>query len=125
MARRIAMAIGICAFSGSIGMTPTPVLADVGGKPGIATPQDGKWAVMSGASLQTTLEGWSRAAGWTMIWDNPIDYRLRASASFSGGFEEAVGRLVDSIYQSNPEITVTLYRGNKVLHMQEQTLTSN
>jgi predicted transcriptional regulator len=39
--------------------------------------------------------------------------------------DEAVGRLVDSIYQSNPEITVTLYRGNRVLHVQEQTLASN
>jgi hypothetical protein len=107
-------------------MAPAPASADTGGV--VAAPVvrvDGGWAVMADSSLKATLEGWSKAAGWTLIWDNAFDYRLRASASFGGGYEEAVGRLIDSIYQSNPEITVTLYRGNRVLHVQEQSLTSN
>lgn len=118
------MFLGLLAIAAGFIAAPAPVLADAAGAVQEAR-QGGKWAVMEGASLKTTLEGWSAAAGWTLIWDNPVDYRLRASASFNGGFEEAVGRLIDSIYQHNPEINVHLYRGNRVLHVQEQTLTSN
>jgi len=77
------------------------------------------WAVMSGASLKGTIEGWARVSGWTVIWDNPIDYRIRASATFHGGFEEVVARLVDAIHQNSPNMTVTLYRGNRVLHVED------
>lgn len=76
------------------------------------------WAVMSGSELRSTLEGWSRVAGWTLVWDSPIDYRLRASARFEGSFEEAIARFVDAVHQTNPELRVTLYRGNRVIHVE-------
>lgn len=77
------------------------------------------WGVMSGSSLKGTIEGWARVSGWTIVWDNPVDYRIRASATFQGGFEEAVARLVDAIHQGSPELTVTLYRGNRVIHVED------
>lgn len=77
------------------------------------------WAVLSGGSLKGTIEGWSRVSGWTVVWDNPVDYRIRASATFQGGFEQAVAGLVDAIHQASPELTVTLYRGNRVLHVED------
>jgi hypothetical protein len=88
---------------------------------GVADPiaQQEVWGVMSGASLKGTIEGWARVSGWTIVWDNPVDYRIRASATFQGGFEEAVARLVDAIHQGSPELTVTLYRGNKVIHVED------
>lgn len=81
--------------------------------------QNEVWAVLSGGSLKSTIEGWARVSGWTVIWDNPVDYRVRASATFQGTFEEAVARLVDAIHQASPELTVTLYRGNRVLHVED------
>ena len=77
------------------------------------------WAVLSGGSLKATIEGWARISGWTVVWDNPVDYRIRASTTFQGDFEEAVARLVDAIHQGSPELTVTLYRGNRVLHVED------
>lgn len=77
------------------------------------------WAVLSGGSLKGTIEGWARVSGWTVVWDNPVDYRIRASATFQGGFEQAVAGLVDAIHQASPELTVTLYRGNQVLHVED------
>lgn len=77
------------------------------------------WAVLSGGSLKGTIEGWARASGWTVVWDNPVDYRIRASAAFQGTFEQAVAGLVDAIHQASPELTVTLYRGNRVLHVED------
>lgn len=105
---------------------PLPALADNGDLPrGKEISAEGHWAVMAGTSLKSTLESWSRSAGWSLIWDSPVDYRLRASVSFPGGFEESAARLIDSIYQSNPELIATFHRGNKVLHIQDQPLSSN
>lgn len=92
------------------GITPPPAE--------VLAPQE-VWAVMSGSSLKGTMEGWARASGWTIVWDNPVDYRIRVSATFQGDFEMAVARLVDAIHQGSPELNVTLYRGNRVLHVED------
>ena len=97
-----------------------PSFADSGGT-GAGVPAVGTargWAAMSGSDLKSTLDGWSRAAGWTLVWDSPVNYRLRASARFAGDFETAVASLVDTIHRSSPEVLVTLYRGNRVVHVQ-------
>ena len=115
------LATGVLALSIS-----TPVLAGNG----LPSRQGGlgsdAWAVMAGSTLKSTLEGWSRNASpeWSVIWDNPTDYRMRASATFYGSFEDAVGRLVDAVHQSNPELSVTLYRGNRVIHVDALTITN-
>lgn len=99
---------------------PAPSFADSGGSaakaPAVRTARG--WAAMSGSDLKATLDGWSRAAGWTLVWDSPVNYRLRASAQFGGDFETAVSSLVNTIHRSSPEVLVTLYRGNRVVHVQ-------
>ncbi len=97
-----------------------PCFADAGGTGGdaAAVRTSRGWAAMSGSDLKATLDGWSRAAGWTLVWDSPVNYRLRASAQFAGDFETAVASLVDTIHRSNPEVLVTMYRGNRVVHVE-------
>ena len=105
---------------------PQPAIADVGGiVQGQIVKTGGAWAVIKNAYLKATLEGWCREAGWDLIWESSSDYQLGASAAFHEDFEGAVTHLIDSIYINNPEITATLYRGNKVLHIEERSLTSN
>lgn len=95
-----------------------PALADGPGVPGATGTGRGAWAVLSGGDLRGTLEAWAEGAGWTVVWDSPLNYRLRASARYDGGFEDAVGGLIDAIHLSNPELRATLYRGNQVLHVE-------
>ena len=117
---------GALAVMLGVGAAPQPAAADVGGTvSGQVVRQNGSWAVIKGAYLKATMEGWCREAGWDLIWDSSSDYQLGASAAFHEGFEGAVTHLIDSIYIDNPEITATLYRGNKVLHIEERSLTSN
>jgi hypothetical protein len=115
------LAVGLCV--GTICLQVPPAFADAvgpageaGGAPAVRTSRG--WAAMSGGDLKGTLDGWSRAAGWTLVWDSPVNYRLRASAQFAGDFETAVARLVDTIHRSNPEVLVTMYRGNRVVHVE-------
>jgi type IV pili sensor histidine kinase/response regulator len=77
-----------------------------------------RWAALSGSTLRETLESWSGPAGWTVIWDSDLDYRLRASEVYTGGYVAAVQKLADSIHRTNPELQVTLYSGNRVVHVQ-------
>jgi len=78
----------------------------------------GLWPVPAGAYLRDTLADWSGSAGWTLIWDSPLDYRIRAGGRFAGRFEDAVTGLIDAIHRGNPELSVTLYRGNRVVHVE-------
>lgn len=76
------------------------------------------WAAMSGSTLKDTLETWAQAAGWKVVWDTETNYGLRASATFAGTFVTAVTDIVDTIHLNNPELTVTMYTGNRVVHVQ-------
>ena len=115
-ARWLAFALVLSFFNGP----SIPAFADSGGTgaraPAVRNAHG--WAAMSGSDLKSTLDGWSRAAGWTLVWDSPVNYRLRASAQFGGNFETAVASLVNTIHRSSPEVLVTLYRGNRVVHVQ-------
>lgn len=115
------------AMAALLGACPVAVQADVDHGslprpqqgPVAGTGQTGQhWAAMSGSTLKDTLETWSRSSGWTVVWDTEMNYRLRASATFSGNFQRVVTALVDSIHVNNPELTVTLYTGNRVIHVQ-------
>ncbi len=113
-------------MAGLLGLTALPCAADVGADGhAVQVTNQNKWAVMAGTSLKETLEGWTSVSGWTLIWDSPIDYRMRASATFYGSFEESASSLIDSIYNGNPELMATFHRGNRVLHIENQPLTSN
>ncbi len=114
------------AMAGAFGLSALPCAADAGSAGhAVVVADQSKWAVMAGTSLKETLEGWTAVSGWTLIWDSPIDYRMRASATFHGSFEESASSLIDSIYNGNPELMATFHRGNRVLHIENQPLTSN
>jgi len=99
--------------------------ADVGGSTAPPPASDRGWVIMAGSSLKATLEGWCKASGWTLIWDSPVDYRVRASATFNGDFQKAASELIDSVYNSNPELSAVFHRGNNVLHISNQPLVTN
>ena len=106
-------------LSDNLGQRPANVDTQVG------RGANGQWAVLAGSSLKQTLQGWADAAGWTLVWDNPVDYKVRASVTFSGDFLDAVGRLVDAVYQTNPELAATIYRGNRVIHVYDLATATN
>lgn len=114
----------IAVFAAASLSAAVPAIAGNGDMKNASGAQSDGWVVMPNTTLKSTLESWSQEEGWQVIWDNPVDYRIRASVVLYGGFEEAVGRLVDAVHQTNPSLSVTLYRGNKVIHVEERTISS-
>lgn len=106
-------------------MLPTVATADAPTASEPATMRGDSWVILAGSSLKPTLEGWTRAAGWTLVWDSPVDYRVRASASYKGSFVASAAALADSISRENPELGVEFFQGNRALHIFYNPLTSN
>jgi hypothetical protein len=98
-------------------------VADIGS--GRALPEITRWAVTPNVTLRTTLEDWSARDGWRLIWDAKNDYRIRAAADLGPDFVTAVRALSDAVNMTNPDLTVTLYLGNRVIHVQDTVLTEN
>ena len=97
------------------------------GKAGVAAAAGAgaTWQVTQGMTLRSTLEAWARRQGWDVVWDHPSDFEIRAGVTFRGSFLDAVGRLSDAIHMHNPNLAVTIYRGNSVIHVNETFASSN
>jgi len=86
---------------------------------------DNSWSVRSEDTLQSTLRGWTAREGWSLVWDARNDYRIRASADLGGDFLSAVRALSDAVNMTSPDLTVTLYLGNRVIHVRDSNLMNN
>lgn len=110
-------------MAGALLLPAQVALSDSGsGRP--AQP-DLSWSVRAESTLHTTLENWSAREGWELIWDAKNDYRIRASADLGSDFLAAVRALADAVHMTSPDLTVTLYLGNRVIHVRDTILTHN
>lgn len=74
-----------------------------------------RWYVPSGVSLFNVLQHWTKAAGWSLIWDVEYQFDLMATASFSGDFMAAMKMLMDSLGGVQPMLYIRVYPENKVV----------
>ena len=121
MARRNILATTLMA--GAFLISPLVGLADSGS--GRALDADQSWFIRAETTLQTTLANWAAREGWDLVWDAKNDYRIRASADLGADFLSAVRALSDAVNMTSPDLTVTLYLGNRVIHVRDTTLTHN
>lgn len=77
-----------------------------------------KWALSeSDKTLKVALERWSQTAGWRLLWELGVDYRIGASATVDGSFEEAVGTVMRNLDQAEVPPKAIFYRGNQVVRV--------
>jgi hypothetical protein len=108
---------------GALVLSATSSMADSGSDRRIIP--DSSWSVRADTTLQSTLRSWTAREGWDLIWDAKNDYRIRASAQLGGDFLSAVRALADAVNMTSPDLTVTLYLGNRVIHVRDTNLTNN
>lgn len=109
--------------AGSLLLQATPAFADDGSARKIVSDQS--WTVQADTTLQSTLRAWTAREGWDLVWDAQNDYRIRASAHLGSDFIPAVRALADAVNMTSPDLTVTLYLGNRVIHVRDTNLTNN
>jgi hypothetical protein len=68
-------------------------------------------------TLKAALERWAYDAGWRLLWELGVDYRIDAAASIEGTFEEAVGAVMKNMEHADVPPKAIFYRGNGVLRV--------
>ncbi len=69
------------------------------------------WAGAKGATLRDTLKNWSDAASVELFWSIDYDYKLKKDVSFTGSYDEAVGKLLDQFAEVRPQPYGQLHKG--------------
>lgn len=76
------------------------------------------WQVrLEDATLSTTFARWAKEAGWQLLWELPVDFRVDAGTQVEGEFEHAVTTVANSLAGAATPMQVVLYRGNHVIRV--------
>ncbi len=76
------------------------------------------WTVkLEDGTLSKTFARWAREAGWQLLWEMPVDFRIDANTRVEGEFEQAVTAVADSLAGAETPMQVVLYRGNHVIRV--------
>lgn len=76
------------------------------------------WAVkLEDGTLSKTFARWARDAGWQLLWEMPVDFRIDANTRVEGEFEQAVTAVAESLAGAETPMQVVLYRGNHVIRV--------
>lgn len=77
-----------------------------------------KWSIEPG-SLEQQLGVWCKKNGYSLVWEVNKDFIMPVRAQFQGTFERAVQRLFAQMNKNGNSIDANIYRGNKVLEVQQ------
>ena len=99
--------------SASASPDPSPS-ASPGASPGVKP----SWVVkLEDGTLSKTFARWAHDAGWQLLWEMPVDFRIDANTRLEGEFEQAVTTVADSLADADSPMQVVLYRGNHVIRV--------
>jgi hypothetical protein len=77
-----------------------------------------RWSLNeSDKTLKAALERWSQTAGWRLLWELGVDYRIGAAATVDGSFEDAVSTVMHNLNQAEVPPKAIFYRGNQVVRI--------
>lgn len=95
--------------SAAVATPPTAPLPTIAAQP--------LWVLSSGKSIKTSLDAWTRTAGWHLSWEVPSDYLVTIGATFKGDFKSAVSNFFKTAQASGIAIEGRLSEGNKTLRV--------
>ncbi|HYD18808.1 MAG TPA: TcpQ domain-containing protein [Patescibacteria group bacterium] len=101
---------------------------EAGAMPASATANaaTGDWNGAKGQTLRDVLKTWSDKAGVELYWSIDYDYRLSDNVNFQGGYDQAVGSLLDKFATVRPQPYGQLHQsanGPRVLVVKSYDLT--
>jgi hypothetical protein len=82
------------------------------------TPVTARWVLSErDKTLKGALDRWAQAAGWRLVWELGVDYRIDAAASIEGTFESAITEVIKNMEHADVPPKAIFYRGNQVLRV--------
>jgi len=80
----------------------------------------GHFALVSGESLESQLNDWAKAAGWSINWNTPDDWLVPHGTDFGSDFEGAVTRVITAMSQNGADVRADIWRGNRTIVIDKQ-----
>jgi hypothetical protein len=79
-----------------------------------AKPLPQPWQLRRDALLHEELTDWAGRAGWQLLWQPGVTWRVAADASFLGEFPDAIASVIENLYLEGRPVRLVLWEGNKV-----------
>lgn len=92
-----------------------PVVASVAvpAAPAVApAPVKGDWIAHKGDTLRDVLKDWSDKAGVQLYWSIDYNYRINGNLDYTGGYDDAVAKLLDQFATVRPQPYGQLHQGS-------------
>jgi hypothetical protein len=86
-----------------------------------AAPSASDFVLRKGEPIHLALRGWAERAGWELIWQPTVSWRvLRDTAIAKGEFTEAAAEVIEILRDEGKPITLRISEGNKVMEVISQ-----
>ena len=73
------------------------------------------WHLPAGQLVGSTLVNWGRSAGWTVIWNAPLDWQVPAPTDFDGDFPTVAEAVIHALHNNGADIRARAYDANQTL----------
>lgn len=83
------------------------------------------WEAKAGSTVRTTMEDWSKRAGWMLVWPmSDLDYRVIAPLRFDGSIVDATSKLARLYESAERPLAVGIHTTQKVIVFSEKGVAS-
>jgi hypothetical protein len=65
--------------------------------------------------IGASLKIWGRSAGWTVLWNVPVDWPAAVTTGFSGPFEAVAKAVITALRSNGADISARAYPPNTTL----------
>lgn len=73
------------------------------------------WAIsVADKSVRGVLERWSKTAGYQLLWEVPVDLEVKANATMTGSYEDALNAVLSSLANSDYPVEAMIYENHAV-----------
>ena len=73
------------------------------------------WQLQKGETIRSELTKWAKDSDWSLVWQLDKDWVIPSNSQFSGGFDVAAAKVVETLSSNGVLIHANFYSSNKTL----------
>jgi Toxin co-regulated pilus biosynthesis protein Q len=73
------------------------------------------WQLKKGETIRSELTKWAKDSGWSLVWQLDKDWMIPANSEFTGSFDVAAAKVIETLASNGVLIHASFYTANKTL----------
>ena len=73
------------------------------------------WQLKNGETIRSELTKWAKDSGWSLVWQLDKDWMIPANSEFTGSFDVAAAKVIETLASNGVLIHASFYTANKTL----------